>query len=89
MNMNKIEKKLITCPKCGHEWETATAHPRVTCPACGANIAVPGNENNPAPKGRKGKCKCPKCGNRWDPKTKSRRVTCTWCHKTILRKKVE
>ena len=83
----KAKKKAITCPKCGHGWETATMRPRAIC-SCGANIAVPGNENNPAPKDRKGNCYCPKCGNRWTPKTKNLKVTCTWCYKTIRRKKV-
>ena len=84
-----IWKIKVSCHKCGKGWEAVTDRPRITCPECGANTSVSGNENNSAPKGRKGKCHCPKCGNRWDPTTKSLRLTCTWCYKTIMRKKVE
>lgn len=86
----QLEKIPITCHKrkCKHEWKTATKRRRVTCPECGANVKVPGNENNLPPK-REGKYGCPACTYRWTPKTKSERLTCPWCAKSLRKSKLK
>jgi|GEM_PF-1670356 len=36
----KLEKKLVTCKKCGYSWNTRSGRRYVNCPACGSSVKI-------------------------------------------------